>query len=115
LTNATFCDLCTKPHYKTRTSGHSDDSHQSETPAWLDNNQLIGHGRHLFQTDTDTKGLYNRYTNGQVPSILINFLGTSLPLRLQSLNEGEHDLTNLHNNGGRNVGHNTQYKNRKAL
>ena len=109
VADTAFSDLLTQPHDEHGTGREGGHGHHAEMPARIEHDgRAVGAG-HGFEPDGDEQALHQGDQHGQVTGVLGYLAASGLAFFLgHALDVGAHHLQKLHDDGRRDVGHDTQ-------
>ena len=109
VAQAALSDLFTQPHQKHGACGQRD--HSGDAKTHTRRHHQTGRG---LQRQSDAHGLKQSQAQGAIAGVLGDFATTGLAFFLQLLQRGHHVGHQLHDDGGRDIGHDAQSKHSEA-
>jgi hypothetical protein len=110
MSDAAGGDLLAEPHQEHGAADQRDHGGDAEEPARIGDDAAAA-----FEPDGDAVGLHQRQQHGAVAGVLVDDLAALLALLLQRLERGDDRCHQLHDDGGGDVGHDAEGKDRHAL
>ena len=108
-------NLITEPDNKHRSADQRNDCRKLKDKSRINDGRHARTAGHPFQTDGNTVSLNNRNQHRQHLGIMGNLAVSGLAVLFKSGQRRNHRLSQLQNNGCRNIGHNVQGKNGHTL
>ena len=110
ITQTPLSDLFTQPHQEHGARCQADHRRHAKAKAWCQHQT-----RRAFKRNRNTHRLKKRQTQGAVARELRDLAAAGFAFFLELLECGNHISEQLHDDGGRDVGHDAQCKDREAF